>query len=242
MSENTDTKFILADTSLPDNMNEICDSIIQGTAKVVSDGSFLSSHGIGSAAWIIESPNQTHQCKGKINCPGPSNIQSSHRSELISILGVITHVTHICSAHNIQEGSMEIGCDGLGALSAIQSNNHIIKSSWKHFDMIKAIRKSIQLSKLNWRLQHVKGHQDDETLFDHLDRWSQLNVLVDKMAKDKLQVDLPHIATLHQRPFHLPHEHCSIYWNDRRLCGLKMCSEMKRTLTSLIHTNSIQEY
>lgn len=186
LSDNTDTTWMLSDTSLPQNMDEICDSITQGTAKAVSDGSFLSSHGIGSAAWIIESPTQTHQCKGKINCPGPSNIQSPHRSELIGILGVITHVTQICISHNIQEGSIEIGCDGLGALSAIQSNNRIIKSSWKHFDIIKAIRKSIQVSKLHWKLRHVKGHQDDDTLFTHLDRWAQLNVLVDKMAKEKL--------------------------------------------------------
>lgn len=242
MSDNTDTKWILADTSLPNNMQEICDSIIQGTAKAVSDGSYLSSHGIGSAAWIIESSDQSHQCKGKIHCPGPSNIQSPHRSELIGILGMITHIIQICSAHNIHEGSIEIGCDGLGALSAIQSNHLIIKSTWKHFDIIRAIRKSIQLSNLQWKLRHIKGHQDDDTLFAHLDRWAQLNVLVDKMAKDKLQSDLPHIATLRQQPFYFPYEYCSIYWNDRRHYGLKMCSEMKKTLTSLIHTNSIREY
>jgi hypothetical protein len=122
--------------------------------------------------------------------------QGSHRSELIGILGIITHITKICDNNNITQGGIEIGCDGLGALNAIQSNHFITKSTWKHFDIIKSIRQSIQQSNLNWTLRHVEGHQDDDTEYDKLNRWAQLNVLVDKMAKEKLSNDLPNIATL----------------------------------------------
>jgi hypothetical protein len=237
-----DINWILTETTQPIQLNNICESITNGSIKAVSDGSYLSSHRIGSAAWIIESPDKISQCTGKIHCPGPANIQGSHRSELIGILGIITHINKICNTNNIRRGGIEIGCDGQGALNAIQSNHLITKSTWKHFDIIKSIRHSMKQSTLNWTLCHVKGHQDDDTEYNQLNRWAQLNVLVDKMAKEKLSTDLPNIATIRQRPFYLPFETCGIYWYDRRTCGFKICSELRRTLTFLIHTNGIREY
>ena len=45
---------------------------------------------------------------------------------------------------------------------------------------------TIALEGIEIRYKHVKGHQDDEVEFRHLDRWSQLNVIADEIAGDKM--------------------------------------------------------
>jgi hypothetical protein len=95
ISNNTCTQWLLQHINTINNINNICQSLVDGTLKAVSDGSFLNSHKMGSAAWIIETPDQVHQCKGRIHCPGPANVQCPHRSKLIGILGIIHHIEHI---------------------------------------------------------------------------------------------------------------------------------------------------
>jgi hypothetical protein len=59
-----------------------------------------------------------------------------------------------------------MGYDGQGAISAITSNNNIMKLSWKYFYIIKSIRRIIQQSNIQWKLCHLKGHQGDHDPFD----------------------------------------------------------------------------
>jgi hypothetical protein len=124
-----DTSWILQYSSHCDQMHHIRHSIIEGTAIAVSDGSFLASHKMGSAVWIIETPDHIHQCKGRVHCPGPPNIQCPHCSKLMGILGIVTHIKHIWTCFNIIQGSIKIGCDRLGAIEAISAKVPIIKSS-----------------------------------------------------------------------------------------------------------------
>ena len=53
-----------------------------------------------------------------------------------------------------------------------------------HYDLLKDIRMKIKKSPLTWTGRWVEGHQDDQLHFDDLDRWSQLNVECDGLAKD----------------------------------------------------------
>lgn len=74
---------------------------------------------MGSGAWIIETPDQTNQCTGKIHCPSLTKIQCPYRSELIGILGIVTQVGQISTQYGIDGGQIEIGYDGLGTITAI---------------------------------------------------------------------------------------------------------------------------
>jgi hypothetical protein len=242
LTEDTNSQWILQNTQRCENMHIICQSLWDGSLKAVSDGSFLASHNMGSAAWIIETPDQSHQCSGRTTCPGPASIQCPHRSELIGILGIATQIQQICNEFGIDRGQIEIGCDGLGAISVLQSDVPIIRSSWSHFDIIKAIKSIIKHSPLTWKFRHILGHQDDDLEFTNLDRWAQLNVLVDTIAKRKITTDMRLRRRQYAHNFHLPYEKCSVTWNDRRTRPTKICSELKKTLTKLIHTNSIRKH
>jgi hypothetical protein len=43
-------------------------------------------------------------------------------------------------------------------------------------------------SPFTWEAHHVKGHQDDKSDTDDLDNWAVANILVDKNAKEELQL------------------------------------------------------
>eukprot|EP00957_Ditylum_brightwellii_P012359 933383-Ditylum_brightwellii.AAC.1 len=61
----------------------------------------------------------------------------------------------------------------------MMDNTYSCQSS--QFDIISAIDQYTQKSNITWNWCHVKGHQDD--FYCPLDRWSTLNVEIDKLAK-----------------------------------------------------------
>jgi hypothetical protein len=160
----------------------------------------------------------------------------------MGILGIVTHIEQIQKEFNITNGDMTIGCDSLGAIKTLQSTAPIIKSSWKHFDIIKSIRTTIDNSPISITFRHILGHQDDVHEFHELDRWAQLNVLVDSTAKRKITTDMTRVTQQRALPFHLPYETCAIYWRDRRTRPSKLCSKLKSNLTKMIHTLTIWKY
>jgi hypothetical protein len=184
--ENCNTDWLLGSTSNPPNTASIRHSIENGSALAVSDGSFSDTRKAGTAGWIIEDSNQAQQLRGTAQSPGSAEAQCSHRSELLGILGIICHINQFCSRHNITNGSVTIGCDGIGAIQSVNTER-ICKSSHKHFDIIQSIKASMLKSTVQWNFRHVKGHQDDTIHYNDLTRESQLNICTDNMAKDSLQ-------------------------------------------------------
>jgi hypothetical protein len=53
--------------------------------------------------------------------------------------------------------------------------------------LLKAIQLELKNPFVTWKWKHIKGHQDDTVSFAQLDRPSQLNVMVDFIAKDFLK-------------------------------------------------------
>ena len=126
-----------------DAMNEqtlrcIGQSIQAGTLKVISDGSYLDTHRIGTAAWILETPDGT-VTSGRMIIPGHEDVQGSYRSELGGMYGGLTHVALICKKLDITEGQIILGCDGLGAVQIIDRDYAVTKSNTQQFDIIRAI-------------------------------------------------------------------------------------------------------
>lgn len=223
------------------SQQEIATGFSTGSSRIVSDGSFEKTVQMGTAAWIIEDSSQIHRCTGKVSCPGDPSIQCSHRSELIGILGGILHVNSICETHHITSGHIRMGCDGEGAVRASNSSFEIIKSSRKHFDIIAAIHRAIEESPLVWNFFHIEGHQDDVFEYSELSRPAQLNCLADRLAKDKLTLDIQSPPTS-PRLQHIPYELSTISWTDRYGQSVRISSQLKTTLRCYIGRETARRY
>jgi hypothetical protein len=82
--------------------------------EAVCDGSFKK--GKGAAGWVIEGADDKGRITGVTAVPGSVDDHSSYGSELVGILSTLTMVQIICNLHQIQEGSITIGCNNESAL------------------------------------------------------------------------------------------------------------------------------
>ena len=91
-------------------------------------------------------------------------------------------------------GIIQIKCDNLTGVNDCSYSELKLPQAKKIRALLRAIRKNMRILEkrgLKFDLGHIKGHQDENCLFHHLDRWAQLNVIADQKAKDRLQ---SHIA------------------------------------------------
>ena len=75
-------------------------------------------------------------------------------------MGMLVTVEMLCQVHQIQQGSIELGLDGEGAHKAVFESTHTPADS-KSYDLIKAIRGTIQELPIHITGRHVVGHQDE---------------------------------------------------------------------------------
>ena len=111
-------EYLVDEVTLPpDGAASIAQGIIQGTARAVSDGSFLDSWQAGTSSWIIvASPTDQSPLQGVNWVNGLADIQSAYRSELAGVIGMLTCIWTLCKHFNIHDGRIEIGLDGASAL------------------------------------------------------------------------------------------------------------------------------
>jgi hypothetical protein len=146
----------------------------------VSDGSFKNE--FGTAAFIILSADDPEVCiRGRAVTPGNRDDQNAYRSELTGIYAMTIIQWALSEFFGIQNGSIEVACDGKSALEQAQWSEDFINTSYPHYDMILAIRSIRLLTQWTWSWRHVKGHQD--ATGTTLDYWAQLNVDMDTDAK-----------------------------------------------------------
>ena len=221
--------------------NNIIQSIRNGSAKAVSDGSFVPEEGIGTAGWIIEGNTIGNQVKGQFETPGSRSSQCSHRSEMWGMLGIIMTTNAFCLDHNITEGSIIAKCDGEGTIKILTWLHKITKNSRKHYDIITAIQGALDVSPIQWQFVHLKGHQDKYMSFSQLDRWAQLNVLVDSMAKDEVTRVL-HTTGRNGDTIPIPYNQCRVFWEAHDGTTVPICSHLNDTLMYLIQKRKLQQY
>ncbi len=119
----------------------------------------------------------------------------------------------LCEFFNITQGSIELGCDGLSALDKAFNYVSIINIEDSNYDLLLTIRNLWAYSPLTWKFCHVKGHQDDHSSHEKLDRWAKLNVEMDSRAKRHIE-----IAKRSPRHYMLVHEPWSIWYKEKRSC------------------------
>jgi hypothetical protein len=223
-------KWCVNNVDLSDDGNTIADAIRNRVAIAVSDGSFKDTY--GTVAWVLEGDNSAGCIIGRVISPGTGSDQSAYRSKLSGILAIMIMVKHICSYHHISEGSVELACDGLSALNKAFSQVSILQLEDPNYDLIAAIKHQWHYSPLLWKIQHVKGHQDDHTAIQQLDRWGQLNVEMDLLAKAYIP-----FAKNQPRHYTILGEPWSIW-----VGGKKIVKDIAETLYEIAHVESVKQY
>ena len=99
------------------------------------------------------------------------------------MIGAIQHITMICKRNDIDQGTVEIACDGLEAFKIATRYEWTHTTNMGHFHMTSCLHQLLSKSKLLWKFRHVRGHQDNLMEIDDLDIWEKLNMVADAYAK-----------------------------------------------------------
>jgi ribonuclease HI len=231
----TDTARTIGD------IDQLTRGIQEGNLRLVCDGSYKPEEGLGTAAWIIETEDQQHKVIGCHEVPGHHSFQCSYRSEFFGILGAIMTINRICKEHQIHEGSITLKCDGKGSIDVINYLHAVINNTRLHFDIIGSIKRAIDTSPIQWTFQHIKGHQDDAENFEYLDRWAQLNVMADQLAKNHRQQIHQH-GTSQAEDLTLPFTLCAVRWEQYPGMYIHISSKLQNTLEHLITQRTLRTY
>ncbi len=167
-----------------DNEEVIADTLHSETAIAVCNGSY--KQGKGSLAWVKEGVTSRGRIKGWNWVPGSTHVQSSYRSELSGLLGIVSFIVELCTFHDIKYGSITIACDNFSALTnSLEDDSYT--SIWDpDHDLIVAIKNKILELPITLLYHHAWGHQDDKKSDCKLDRWKKLNIEMDDLAKQTL--------------------------------------------------------
>jgi hypothetical protein len=175
-------QWAIQEITVTDNGLAMANAIKNGTAIAVSDGSY--KNGRGTAAFILEISefDKTGRIVGVNSIPGEKEDQTSYRSEIGGVSGVVETVGIVCELHGITSGAVQVGLDGDQAMKEI-FGTWPLHPSQADYDLLKDLRAKIKKSPLDWSGIWIEGHQDDHRQFEDLDRRSQLNVECDGLAK-----------------------------------------------------------
>lgn len=105
----------------------------------------------------------------------------SYRAELTGILATIEYTNTLCRTHSLASGLCTVYCDNKGALIAAFGHKRPTPR-WSCFDLVTRIRRALLASPIQWKHQHVKGHQDNHSSFSHLPYDAKGNILADYFA------------------------------------------------------------
>ncbi len=100
------------------------------------------------------------------------------------------------------------------------------------YDLLCGIKCLWDFSKIQWKIQYVAGHQDDNKAISDLDRREVLNIEMDAAAKS-------HMTTALQSPQHfcVLHEPWSIW-----LGTAKVIWHLSSTLYNIVHSVEAKQY
>jgi hypothetical protein len=215
-----------------DNGQSVAQAIRNGTARAISDGSFKDQ--LGTSSTVIYGDNADNRMITVNEVPGHRQEQSAYRSELAGIEGALAVLASVCRVHRVENGAVTIGLDGEQALIEA-SGNWPLSPSRADFDMLTDIRAKIKKLPITVHWRWIKGHQDDDVLYEDLDDWAQANVLVDNIAKAYWN----HVSSTNSEPkaHRFSDEAWSLY-----LDGGKIGKFDKKKLYQSIHEETVMTY
>jgi hypothetical protein len=176
-------KWAVEEYDVPEEGVVLAEAIKLGTATAVSDGSFR--YPIGTSGFILRGLNRKLAAIGVNTVPGNVNEQSSFRSELAGISGIIAIVSTVCLKHRITSGSILIALDGQQAMLKV-SSDYPPSPTDPDYDLITDIRRKISKLPIKITFQWIEGHQDKTMPKSSLSPLAQDNILADGLAKNHL--------------------------------------------------------
>jgi hypothetical protein len=187
--------------------------------------------------WIISLPDGTRLAK----CSGPvyGPYGTSFRAEGYGFLSVTRFLFRLSEFCGIKpEWRVKLMTDNLGLITRLEKSlpfsdpfpNLTLQPDW---DVTNEIIKTIQSIQIDPILEHVKGHQDDHTLYEDLALEAQLNVDADEEAGN-YQTMYPA-----QRPIipRLPHNRVQLH-----LSGKVISSKLKRSIREAFTVRPYKDY
>lgn len=163
----------------------LAEGIISGTATAVSDGSY--KNGIGTSGFVLRGAMRRLGAIGDNVVPGNPCEQSSYRSELAGISGVLAVVLAICKKYDITQGCITMALDGEQAMLKARSVWPLSPTD-TDFDLLTDIRSKVSKLPVSIKWQWIQGHQDRDTPFHALSGLAQDNVQADNIAKNRLNI------------------------------------------------------
>jgi hypothetical protein len=198
----------------------VASCIANGTCQAVSDASLKFP--IGTSAFIIAGPFNTHKVRGVNTVPGPLKDGDSFRCELAGLFGCITLLHCICQLHQVPNGHVEIACDNISTIDVFQPW-YLPDPTRESFDLVNSLWYLIQSSPITFHAVHVKGHQDTLSSAP-LTRLQSLNVEADALAvtyRNLLLEANPNCTTAH---VHIAHEGFSVWNGSSKIASPNKCN------------------
>ena len=214
-----------------ENVEGIANSIKDGHARIVSDGSYYEGTGVATFVVRIESADKQYSLDTEQYVPGVLAENDAYRAEATGILAGLCICWAICKYKDITGGNVKIRCDGESALNMAMHEQWDVRTSDKHYDIIDMIhcrKKTIsQTMTKHW----IRGHQDTNRPFRLLDRMTQMNILCDQAALE-----------MGAREVHppIPSEVHSKMW-EIHIGGSRVINKMERRLRERIHDPDLEE-
>ena len=212
---NIRTQWLNVDPCRTGSVRLLVNALKRGSAIAVSDGSYLEEKGVGTASWVISTDDKKNMITARAISPGQARYQSSYRSEILGLLGILEELDAICKTQYIKRGKCRIFCDGISALHMVEDSTiRSISPKLKSCDLLSACVKLKASIPLELDFIHVKGHQDSTHAVNDLSTPAQLNVLMDTLAKNLLQSTTAEMASrleAHPLSMSLPYHNTYIH-------------------------------
>jgi hypothetical protein len=190
--EDWEDSWPIADSYFPLDPTLVAQAISNGTAVMVSDGSYkgLLSMEIGAAAWILECSQTGATCCGECSTSGLRSKVNAYRSELqgchASLLGLMAFTIY----HQLHGGSVTFHFDNDAGVDKLVESYLNVPTRYKHTDLVKAIRVIVYRLKTEHEIQitfeKVQGHHLRHVCYKQLTRPEQLNEMMDGRAKARV--------------------------------------------------------
>jgi hypothetical protein len=165
--------------------NLLLHSLRQGTALLVSDGSYYPATRKAEAAWIISTPCGSEYIEGAGRVPGDPFDSDSYRSEMGGIVGSSSAFCALEMADTEVFPNSTVVCDNKGALQRCPADRKWMETTAKHFDLVSIVSATWESSHCNVNTKHVYGHQDNKYCPPPpLPLLESLNVRMDILAKE----------------------------------------------------------
>ena len=153
--------------SCSDNGMALAKAILKGTAVAVCNGSYKDN--FGTAGFVLQQGNnQDSRITGANVTPGHPKEINPYQSELAGILAIVIVAESIVAFHDINEGTIELGCDCASGITAVFQHTYDTPKQ-PHHDLIHENRQKLAVSNLHWKFRHIRGHQEKHVSYHLLD-------------------------------------------------------------------------